>query len=137
MLLVTFILFTFSCVSNHSKNEILTASGRYDHFIKAMKADSIASMFTRNGSLGDIASGRDSIYRFLLKFKNIKVLLQESTTDSISIHSDSAVQIGTYKQVDVLPNNDTVQVKGRFITKWNWLRNEGWLIQKIETSPEK
>lgn len=115
----------------------MKVSGQYDRFIEAMQVDSIANLYSPDGSLGDIATGRDSIKHFLVKFKDIKVLSQKSATDSLFIQSDSAVQYGKYTQKDILPNKDTVTVKGLFITHWKWIDGDGWRIQKMSTAPLK
>ena len=109
----------------------------YDHLIKKTDADSIALLYTADGNLGDIVIGRDSIRRFLSSFKNVQVLSQKSTTQSIEIVKDTAIQKGTYVQTDVMPGKDTIVVKGEFTAHWLWLPADGWRIKKMETKPIK
>ena len=107
----------------------------YDHLILNTDADSISLLFTPDGDLGNIAHGRDSIRNFLNRFKGFKVLMQVSTTDSISINNDTAIQKGAYSQKVIVPINDTVSVKGLFTAKWVWLNEGGWHIKRMETQP--
>ena len=100
-----------------------------------MDADSIALLYMPDGDLGDIAHGRDSIKKFLSSFKNLSVLSQSSTTDSIEIHGDSSLQKGTYHQVVLLSGKDTVKVKGKYIATWLWIQ-DGWHIKHMVTTPE-
>ncbi len=127
-----------SCKQTHNKNEIETAMKRYDYFLQKVDADSIASLFTVDGDLGKQAHGRAAIKNFLSQFKDIKVLYQLSTTNSIDIVGDSATQKGAYKQMDILPSSkDTLTVTGTYETNWIWDKQQGWLIQKIEAKPSK
>ena len=127
----------FSCQSKHSKDEIVQAMRKYDRFIREMQVDSIANLYSPNGNLGGVAIGRDSIKALLHKFENIKVIFQESTTDSIRIMADSAVHSGSYRQTDILLRADTVTVTGRFIVNWKWFEKDGWHIQSMTTIPDK
>ena len=137
-LLYACIIFLFSCNTvEHNSVGIEAAMKKYDNLILKLDADSIALLFTPDGHLGNMAVGRDSIRKFFLTFKNIKVLSQSSTTDSIKITADSALQYGKYKQSDVIAEKDTVYVKGEYITKWQWIKKQGWQIHLIETKTIK
>jgi hypothetical protein len=120
--------------SRHNETSVKTAMQQYDRLILKLDADSIALLYTPDGNLGDIAVGRDSIRRFLSSFKNITVLSQSSTTTSIQITKDTAVQKGTYTQSDLV-NKDTLHVKGEYIATWQWLRKDGWHIKRMVTKP--
>jgi hypothetical protein len=98
---------------------------QYNHYIMSMNTDSIASIFSPEGELGDIAQGRDSIKRFLYRFKDFKVLSQTSSTNTISIFGDSAIHNGTYWQTTIIPPSDTVHVKGSFYSKMDLGRGIG------------
>lgn len=133
------IFFLFSCIStSHNKNKagVESAMKKYDNLILKLDADSISLLFTPNGNLGNIALGRDSIKRFLSSFKNIRVLSQSSTTSSVIISGDSAIQKGSYIQTDLIAEKDTIKVKGDYETVWQWLRQKGWLIKKMTTNPK-
>ena len=108
---------------------------QYDHFIRNMDADSIAMLFTPDGNLGNMAHGQDSIRKFLASFKNIKVLSSSSTPGTIELSGDSSIQKGTYRQVDLVNNKDTIFVKGTYITNWKWVDEKGWRIKSIITIP--
>jgi len=109
----------------------------YDHYIQTMDVDSIALLYTPEGDLGQMAHGRDSIRKFLNKFKNFKVLSQTSTTASITNMHDSTLQKGFYHQTVVIPVNDTVTVKGEYTATWVWLSKSGWHLKRMETKPMK
>ena len=107
---------------------------QYDHYILNLDADSISLLFTSDGQLGDMATGRDSIKKFLSSFKNVKVLSQSSVTQSIDIINDTAIQKGTYTQSDLVSGKDTMHVKGEFTAQWQWMNNN-WYIKKMTTKP--
>jgi hypothetical protein len=109
------------------------AMQRYDSLLVRMNTDSIALLFTADGDLGTVAHGRDSIRKFLARFAAFKVLYQASTTDSIALDHDTAVQTGHYHQRTVIPVNDTVAVKGAYTARWIFFSDSGWLLKKMET----
>lgn len=119
----------------HKSQEIESAMNQYNRYILSMNTDSIASIFTPDGDLGDVAHGRDSIKRFLYRFREFRVLSQTSSTNMISVSGDNALQKGMYWQTTIVPPNDTVHVKGNFTTHWVWLSGSGWKIKRIDTQP--
>jgi ketosteroid isomerase-like protein len=128
----------FSCnTKTHSKEEIESAMKNYDRLIEKTDADSIALVYAKDGQLGSIANGRDSIRKFLARFKDFHVLSQETETRSIVISGDSAIQKGIYHQVTITPKKDTVHVSGEFEATWIWNYEGGWLLKKMETKPLK
>lgn len=127
-----------SCASSEkhrSRETVERAMKYYDHLILTTDADSIALLYTPDGELGNEAVGRDSIRKFLYKFKDFKVLYQTSFADSILMRDDTAILKGIYHQKTIVPPNDTVSVKGTFIEKWIWFKGKGWLIKRMETNP--
>lgn len=120
----------------HDRTEIETAIKNYDRLLLTMNADSIAAVYDIHGELGNIAQGRDSIRKFLETFKNIRMLSQASTSDFVEIMGDSAQQRGSYSQVDVVDDRDTISVRGTYIALWKWNDREGWRIKRMETTPE-
>ena len=128
----------FSCnASRHNKAGVQSAMTQYDHYIQRMDVDSISMLFTSDGNLGNIAHGRDSIREFLSRFKNFKVLSQNSTTESINRAHDSTVQKGLYHQIVIVPPNDTVTVKGEYTATWVWIPKNGWHLKRMVTKPIK
>ena len=115
----------------------LKSKPRYNHFIKEIAADSVANMFTKDGNLGDVAHGRDSIRLFLTSFKGIKVLSVKSTTASIAWQKDTAIQTGMYFQKGVIQQKDTFNVKGKFIATWERQAKGVWFLKKMQTKPTK
>jgi len=126
-----------SCDKKFNSADVETAMKRYDRLVKKMDADSIALSYTKDGELGGIAKGRDSIRNFLATFRNVKVLSQVSQTSSIKITGDSALQKGNYIQVVVVDNKDTVTVKGEYTANWIWINKKELLIKKMDTKPIK
>lgn len=132
------IVILFSCnASRHNKAGVQSAMTQYDHYIQRMDVDSISMLFTPDGNLGNIAHGQDSIRKFLLRFKNFKVLSQSSTTESINQAHDSTVQKGLYHQIVIVPPNDTVIVKGEYTATWVWIPRNGWHLKRMVTKPIK
>ena len=132
--IIILLITLFSCdTTSHNKKGVETAMKYYDHLIQKLDADSIARLYTADGNLGDIAIGRDSIKKFLSSFKNVTVLSQSSTTASIKITRDTAIQTGTYSQADLVSGKDTVKVKGTYIARWQWIPKEGWRIKRMTT----
>ena len=135
-----FILITvFSAcrATGHTPESVEQAMQKYNRYILKMDVDSIALLYAPDGELGKMARGRDSIRRFLENFKNYKVLSQSSKTSLIKISHDTALQSGQYTQKVIIPENDTVTVKGLFSTNWIWIDSTGWHIQRMETIPSK
>jgi hypothetical protein len=99
-----------------------------------MDTDSIALLFNPDGNLGNVASGRDSIRNFLSRFKDFKVLSQASSTKSITINRDSAVQQGDYHQTTIISKNDTVKVNGTFTATWIHSKSQ-WHLKRMLTKP--
>jgi ketosteroid isomerase-like protein len=130
-------VFLFSCTSRDRKHEIELAIKTYDHLIQKMDADSISMMYAKDGDLGEIAHGRDSIRKFLSGFINVKVLSVSSTSGKIEINRDTAVQSGRFNQVALVNNKDTMKPKGSYIARWIWINNEGWKIKSMITKPDQ
>jgi hypothetical protein len=127
-------MFLLSCnTTKHNKSGVESAMKYYDHLILKLDADSISMLYAPDGNLGGIAIGRDSIRKFLSSFKNVRVLSQSSTTGSINIIRDTAIQKGTYTQIDIVSGKDTVRVKGEYTTRWEWIHKEGWHIKQMTT----
>ncbi len=137
LIAIVFILLVSCNTSRHNNKGVQAAMNQYDHYIQTMDVDSIALLFTPNGDLGAMAHGRDSIRKFLDKFKSFKVLSQSSTTDSINSMRGSTIQKGKYHQTVIVPVNDTVTVKGEYTATWVLLPNKGWHLKKMETIPIK
>jgi hypothetical protein len=129
-----------SCRNRPDTKNLREAMQTYDRLILKTDADSIALSYTVDGELGEMALGRDSIRRFLYKFKDFKVLHQVSLIDTINIHQDTGYLAGSYQQRVIVPHQlsgDTVSVKGNFQSTWIWTPGNGWLIKKMQTQPLK
>jgi hypothetical protein len=126
-----------SCHNPPSRPDLRAAMQEYDRLILKTDGDSIAQLYTIDGDLGSVAHGRDSIRKFLYKFKDFKVLEQVSAVDSIRATPDTGFVAGSYHQKVILPNHDTVSVKGMFSSIWIMVPEYGWQIRKMETRPVK
>jgi hypothetical protein len=128
------------CRSRPDTKNLREAMQTYDRLILKTDADSIALSYAIDGELGEMARGRDSIRRFLYKFKDFKVLHQVSTIDTMNIQQDRGYLAGSYQQRVIVPNRlsgDTVSVKGNFQSTWIWTPGSGWLIKKMQTQSIK
>jgi ketosteroid isomerase-like protein len=116
----------------HEKKEIDAAMREYDRLIQKLDAEAIAELYDEEGDLGDQAHGREEIRKFLSSFKDIEVLEQHSTTNTIEMLGDSAVQTGSYIQIDIIEKKDTVTVRGTYSALWHW-DGEAWKLKRMET----
>jgi ketosteroid isomerase-like protein len=116
----------------HEKKEIDAAMREYDRLIQKLDAEAISELYDEEGDLGDQAHGREEIKKFLSGFKDIEVLEQHSTTNTIEMLGDSAVQTGSYIQIDVIEKRDTVTVRGTYNALWRW-DGEAWKLKRMET----
>ena len=127
-----FTLFIWQCATLKPTNkDIETALNHYDNLIKKVDGDSIALMYTLNGDLGNSAHGRAAIKKMLDGFKTFKVLEQKSTSNSIQINGESALQKGFYNQVAVV-GKDTYRIKKPFTVHWQWTNKKEWLIKRFD-----
>jgi hypothetical protein len=124
-------------ITIQQKMNIGNALNKYDLFILKTNADSIASLFTIDGNLGNMAMGRDSIRKFLLKFKNVKVLSVHTNPSNLIKEGDLFHQTGNYMQTAILPKGDTVQVSGKIDFWWIELTKGVFFIKKVTTIPDK
>src|SRR5262245_2054913 len=119
------------------ESEVEAAMQRYNQLILAMDAEGIAAMYTEDGQLGDgpqAVRGREAIRDFLASFTDVTVLAYSTTTDSMTVSGDTAVQTGTYEQRARLASGRTVTVRGTY--RAEWVRQDGqWLSQKLTTRP--
>lgn len=132
--IIGLLLFIACNSSDHNTKGVEAAMQHLDRLTMKTDSDSIALLYTPDGNLGNIAMGRDSIRKFLARFKNVKVLSQLTTTKSIEVNKDTAVQKGEYHQSDIINGKDTVHVKGEFTATWVWM-NKQWLIKEMQTKP--
>jgi hypothetical protein len=133
-LLLSFTFYITGCSLNHgNKEELILKMKEYDHLILKTDGDSIALLYAPDGELGNAAKSRNQIRNFLYNFRHYKVLEQSSSLDSVSVDGDTAFVKGIYHQKVIVPQNDTVSVKGTYASKWEWIHGEGWLIKRMDT----
>jgi hypothetical protein len=133
-LFLCFAFYITGCGTNHgTKEELISRMKYYDRLILKTDGDSIALLYAPDGELGNAAKSRNQIRNFLFNFRHYKVLEQSSSLDSVSIDGDTAFVKGIYHQKVIVPQNDTVSVKGTYASKWEWIHGEGWLIRRMDT----
>lgn len=128
--------FTLVSCSAHTEATVDSAMRNYDRVLMSVNADSIAMLYTKDGELGANAKGREAIKMFLSNFKDIRIEKQISTTKSIIIAGDTAIQKGSYEQAGKLPGDKKFNVKGEYTAKWAWDSEKGWLLKHMETNPK-
>jgi len=136
-----------SCSETSIKETPQEIIKKYERLVLEMKADSIARLFTAGAEIGHenqpIVKGRDSIYSFLLAFRNVRVINNRDQVHSLSIRNDSALVNGSYTQTVIIPvaiddqsktvsYKDTVNVAGNFTAIMIRDKNK-WLISKMKT----
>ncbi len=136
ILFLCLVFYITGCRASHgTREELISGMKQYDHLILKTDGDSIALLYAPDGELGRAAKGRNQIRNFLFNFRHYKVLYQSSSIDSLTIDGDTAFVNGFYQQKVIVPENDTVSIKGTYASKWEWLREEGWHIRRMETHP--
>ena len=136
-----------SCSESSPKETPQDVIKKYERLVLEMKADSISQLFTTDAEIGHadqpVVKGRDSIYSFLSKFKNVRVLNNRDQVDSVSIRNDSAIVNGVYTQTVItsvaiddqsinFPIEDTINVAGKFTATMVRDKNN-WLISRMKT----
>jgi hypothetical protein len=133
-LFLCFVFYITGCQPGHgTKEELISCMKQYDRLILKTDGDSIALLYAPDGELGRAAKNRNQIRNFLFNFRHYKVLYQSSSIDSLAIDGDTAFVNGIYHQKVIVPENDTVSVKGTYASKWEWLHKEGWRIKRMDT----
>lgn len=132
IILISALLIIWQCATlKPTASGVEAALKHYDNLIKKVDGDYIAMMYTTDGDLGNSAHGRAAIKKMLDGFKNFKVLEQKSTSNSINIKGDSALQKGFYNQTAVV-GKDTYRIKKSFTIHWAWINKKEWLVKRFD-----
>lgn len=139
-LTVTVIICFFQSCRNNSNSSVEKALEQYDRKILSMNADTISSMFTEDGTLGQeggaSVSGRKNIKEYFIGFEgNVSILRNESVSESSESKGDTVYQKGTYQQKVVL-RADTLEASGKFNAVWVKSENDGYLLSSMLTAPD-
>jgi len=125
--------------TSDAEDQVKAAMRRYDQFVLAMNAASIAAMFTPDGALVDagktIASTPASIRAFLGSFDG-KVRVEEnaSSIESVTLTGATAILTGTYRQKALLLSDKReIRVQGKFEAEWSRQPDGQWLIRRMST----
>lgn len=131
LLLSCMLLLVLACESQREL-AIRSLMQRYDQLILKMDAAAIADLYLPDGQmLGENnfqIRGAQGIQEFLSSFKNVQVLSNTSTTESIVFKKDTAIQCGFYRQIAFINGKDTVYPQGNFVVKWVKKPGLGWRI---------
>ena len=135
----TILMIAATCCWKHTNAQTTPESiiKKYERLVKEMKADSIAQLFTTDAEVGHAdqapVKGRDSIYRFLASFNNIKVLSNVDSITQVTVKKDSATVQGIYRQTVIVSGKDTVHVAGHFTSTMVADSSKNWLICRMRT----
>ncbi|MEO8748202.1 MAG: DUF4440 domain-containing protein [Rhodanobacter sp.] len=115
------------------------ALARFGQSILRMDAADTAAQFTEAGSIADQGQrpivGRAAIQAFLESFVKFKVLEYDIKATSTSVQHGRAAQSGSYSQVVVIPDGNTVHVRGSFQAAWECNAEGSWRISSMQTAP--
>lgn len=127
--------------ASDAEGQVKAAMRRYDQFVLAMNAESIAAMYTQDGELIDagktVARTPTSIRAFLASFDGaVRVEENVSIIESVSVTGATAIVTGTYQQKALLLSDKrSVRVQGKFEAEWSCHPDGQWLIRRMRTQP--
>jgi ketosteroid isomerase-like protein len=133
--IIMLILFLLPACRTHDAREVQEAMDRYNRYVLRMDADSVSSMYTPDGELGNVKKGRDSIRIFLASFTKVTMDHYDSKTLSIAVDGNTAVLRGTYVQQVRLDGGEAISYAGEFTTRWVWTSAEGCRVQRMDVAP--
>lgn len=114
---------------------------RYNGFVIAMNADSIAACFRPDGEMQDAGSppivGPSAIRAHLQSFAAYHVLENRLTVDSSRMFGDTVTERGAFWQRVRLPSGDTVVAQGRFDARWIRDSPGHWRLRRLATAPPR
>jgi ketosteroid isomerase-like protein len=122
-----------------ARAQIDSAMNRYNRFMRAGPADSLAALFTPDGELFDAENaltGRKAIRAFFEPLtRSVRIQSAASTTHALDVIGATALQWGDYVQnagpVDQTPRH----YRGRFVAEWKRGSNGRWLLRRIMLEP--
>ena len=120
-----------------AEEQVITALSRYRELIARMEPAAIALTFTEKGSVShgeqNPISGRQAIQTFMASFADYKVVEYELKAASTLVENSSATQVGTYRQVVIIPAGQTIAVQGTFVAEWELQPGDNWLLRSMHT----
>ncbi len=123
--------------ATNAETQVNAALYRYRELIVRMQPASIARLFAEQGSISHANQvtivGRQAIETFLASFANYKINEYELNVKSILVENQTATQLGTYRQVVIIPAGQTVVVQGIFVAKWELHSGGQWLLRSMHT----
>lgn len=146
-----FIFVVIGCASPAHDTRAISAAGteqklvlelaNYGEALRRMDYDQVANFFVESGEVthsgGEPVRGRESIRKFLKSFAEFKVLEYAIQAESIVVEGSAAKQTGFFSQTVVIPNGNTVRIRGRFEASWIQSSNGQWNLARMQTAPDK
>ncbi|HXI20077.1 MAG TPA: nuclear transport factor 2 family protein [Gemmatimonadales bacterium] len=117
---------------------VTRAFAHYQDLVRRMAHDSIAALYAPDGQLLVLGRppvvGPDSIRTYLRGFSSYRVVADTMSPQSLDIHGDTAIQVGTFWQHVQIPSGDTMVVGGGF--RLIWIRSPAgrWEIWRLGTT---
>jgi ketosteroid isomerase-like protein len=113
----------------------------YSELVRVMDHSGIAALFAPDGAIVNPGQapivGPADIEHFLSSFSGFKVLFNETVPTSTVINGSTAQQIGHYRQRVRTPGGQELAVSGAFTGTWIRVSSGPWLIQRMETTPDR
>jgi hypothetical protein len=121
--------------------EVEATMQHYNQLILKMDADAISSMYDSEGELSysdnPAIHGPKAIRDFIASLNGAKFEEYSTTTDSITINGETAIQVGTFKQRVILSDNKSVEAHGKYKAEWLHNSEKNWLLHRMSTTKEE
>ena len=119
---------------------IEAAMQRFNHFMRAGPADSVAAMFTQDGELYEpreaVHKGRTSIRSFFAPLTvDVRIESATTTTQALEVRAGSVMQWGEYVENGGPVSQATRAYRGRFVAEWVRQSNGRWLLHRLMLQP--
>jgi ketosteroid isomerase-like protein len=115
------------------------AFAHYCELLRAMDHAGIAAMFTPDGEVANSGAapirGPAAIDAFLQGFSDYQVLAYTTEGVRTVVHGETAELSGIFHQRVRVPQGNVVEVAGRLEAHWIRHGKDGWLVQRMATSP--
>ncbi len=123
------------------ERQLVVELAHYGEALGQMDYDQVANFFVESGEVthsgGEPVRGRESIRKFLKSFAEFKVLEYVIRAESTVVEGATAKQTGFFSQTVVIPNGNTVRVRGLFEASWIQGSNGRWNLARMQTAPDK
>lgn len=114
----------------------------FEHYcalLRTMDHGGIAAMFARDGEVANSGQapirGPAAIDAFLQGFSDYHVLAYTTQAVRTVVHGGTADLTAIFRQRVRVPQGNVVEVAGRLEAHWVRAGKDGWLVQRMATSP--